>query len=154
MVLALESPRPFSFRAPVCLALGRLRGQLYLAHHLAAHTHPALFLGRRDVPADLLHRLPSARPAVGAWSALARWRCRRQGVPASDSSERAQFGRVLSPQADLCPHLLAQRQAPSVEYALPAEMVALLQAAFVRRPERLPRLELYLVLVLAVASRA
>jgi hypothetical protein len=40
--------------------------------------------------------------------------------------------------------MVALRQALEAVYALPAETVGLLQAAFVRRLERLPHLELYL----------
>jgi hypothetical protein len=67
---------------------------------------------------------------------------------------RAQFGRVLSLQAGLRPSLLGQRLALSVEHASVVETMVLQQETFVQCWEKLPHLELYLALALAVASRA
>ena len=67
----------------------------------------------------------------------------------------AQFGRVLFLRAGLRSSLLGQRRlALSVEYASVVETMVLQQETFVQRWEKLPHLELYLALALAVASRA
>ena len=68
--------------------------------------------------------------------------------------EHAQFGRVLSLQAGLRPSLLEQPLALSVEYASVVETMVLQQETFVQCWEKLPHVELYLALALAVALRA
>jgi hypothetical protein len=72
-----------------------------------------------------------------------------------DSLGGARFGRVLSIQADLCPYLLALRQASEVACALVAERPGPGQEAFARSLERPPHLELYLArIVEAVSAQA
>jgi hypothetical protein len=71
MVLALESPRPFSFRAPVVPAVVRpLQAHRPLAARQADRRHLVLFVWPRALLADRPHQPLLARPALAAWSAL------------------------------------------------------------------------------------
>jgi hypothetical protein len=140
MVLAVECPRPFSFRPRVFLAAARpLQVHRPLAAPRADHRHLVLFLWRCVLLADRPHQPLTARPAVVAWSALAHSPFHRPDALVLDSP-----GRALSLQAGLYPSLLGQRQVLLVEYASTTGMLALQREAFAQRRERLPHEEPHL----------
>ena len=118
----MESPRPFSFRAPVSLVFAQVQPSLrLLAVRQVDHRRLALVLWLRGLPADRLDRLPLARPA-GVASVPARSQFHRQAVAELDSPDHAQLFLALSLEARLCQGLLALHLASEGGCVWPAEM--------------------------------